>query len=153
VTRVAASLLANTAHGRRLATLFDACAASPARLLCFEQRCAAAARTAGALSLGAYHTAALLRLDGGPPTLHTFGRGFHGQLGNGSYDNAAAPTPVTLPEGASELASVRCGNSHCAVLCADGTVWTWGLASRCGSAAFARSTLCCLLACMHACGR
>ena len=131
VSRAAAALLARTEHGAQLAALSGSAAASLARLLRFQERCAAAARASSALSLGSYHTAAVLRAtSGGPPRLHTFGRGFHGQLGRGGYDNATAPTPVAVPLDASLLASVACGSSHSAVLNNDGAVWTWGLASR-----------------------
>ena len=66
--------------------------------------------------------------------LYTFGRGFHGQLGQGGYDDAARPHAVSLAGVAgladpSALETVRCGASHCAALTPDGTLLTWGLAS------------------------
>ena len=135
VARAAATLLARTERGVRLASLYDGAVVPTVRLLCFQERCVAAALASSKLSLGSYHTAAVLRsAAGGPPRLHTFGRGFHGQLGRGGYDNATAPTPVAVPVDASLLASVACGSSHSAVLNSDGAVWTWGLASRCACA-------------------
>ena len=131
VARAAATLLARTERGAHLVALSNGATVPLARLLRFQERCAAAARASSALSLGSYHTAAVLRsAAGGPPRLHTFGRGFHGQLGCGGYDNATAPTPVAVPMDASVLASVACGSSHSAVLNNDGAMWTWGLASR-----------------------
>jgi hypothetical protein len=101
VARAAATLLARTENGVRMAALYDGVAVPSVRLLCFQERCLAAARASSALSLGSYHTAAVLRkAGGGPPRLHTFGRGFHGQLGRGGYDNATAPTPVAVPHDA-----------------------------------------------------
>ena len=66
--------------------------------------------------------------------LYTFGRGFHGQLGQGGYDDAARPNVVSLAGVAgladpSALETVRCGASHCAALSPDGVLLTWGLAS------------------------
>ncbi len=68
-------------------------------------------------------------VDGGAPRLCTFGRGFHGQLGRGGYEDAAEPTPVTPFVEAQHITTVHCGSSHCAALCADGRLFTWGLAS------------------------
>ncbi|KDD73205.1 hypothetical protein H632_c2429p0, partial [Helicosporidium sp. ATCC 50920] len=62
-----------------------------------------AAAQGTAISLGAYHTLALLcppEEDGQAPaassdySLHSFGRGFHGQLGLGAYACAAEPSRV-----------------------------------------------------------
>ena len=66
--------------------------------------------------------------------LYTFGRGFHGQLGQGGYDDSARPNVVNLAGVAgvadpSALETVRCGASHCAALSPDGVLLTWGLAS------------------------
>ena len=52
-------------------------------------------------------------------TMYTFGRGFHGQLGQGGYDDAAAPATVTFGAeaciaDATAIESVSCGASHCA---------------------------------------
>ncbi len=70
-------------------------------------------------------------------TLYTFGRGFHGQLGQGGYDDAARPAAVDLGGGgrslvfsdASAIETVACGSSHCAALDPSGALLTWGLAS------------------------
>ena len=67
-------------------------------------------------------------------TMYTFGRGFHGQLGQGGYDDAAAPAAVTFGAeaqiaDATAIESVSCGASHCAALDPDGALMTWGLAS------------------------
>ena len=65
-------------------------------------------------------------------TLYTFGRGFHGQLGQGGYDDATRPSTVSLTglvTDAGALETVRCGASHCAALDPNGVLLTWGLAS------------------------
>ena len=102
-------------------------AETPLRLLAFFQRCNVARRAGGALALGAYHSAAILRSAEGAPRLCTFGRGFHGQLGHGGYSDALSPTAV--PSEVPGLMTVHCGGSHCAALSVDGSVYTWGLAS------------------------
>jgi alpha-tubulin suppressor-like RCC1 family protein len=57
-------------------------------------------------------------------TLYTFGRGFHGQLGQGGYDDAAGPAVVSLANTGfvdpSAVETVSCGASHCAALDPDG---------------------------------
>jgi len=102
-------------------------AEAPLRLLAFSQRVAAARRVGGSLALGAYHSAALLRGAAGAARLYTFGRGFHGQLGHGGYVDALRPTAVEA--GVPGVLTLHCGGSHCAALCADGRLYTWGLAS------------------------
>lgn len=66
-------------------------------------------------------------------TLYTFGRGFHGQLGQGGYDDASAPAAVSLSNTGfadpTAVESISCGASHCAALDPDGVLLTWGLAS------------------------
>ena len=67
-------------------------------------------------------------------TMYTFGRGFHGQLGQGGYDDAAAPAAVSFGTEAgikdtTAIESVSCGASHCAAVDPDGVLMTWGLAS------------------------
>ena len=57
-------------------------------------------------------------------TLYTFGRGFHGQLGQGGYDDAARPAAVDLGGGgrslgfsdASAIETVACGSSHLSLI-------------------------------------
>ena len=127
--RVALALLCSQPRGGALRGQFqrDTCL----RLLAFVRRCATAQRHGGAIALGAYHTAAMLRADGSnaPPRLMAFGRGFHGQLGRGGYDDAAEPAAVEAFAAAGDISDVHCGGSHCAVLCRDGRLFTWGLAS------------------------
>ena len=66
-------------------------------------------------------------------TLYTFGRGFHGQLGQGGYDDSAKPAAVRLVGSGfadpTAVETVSCGASHCAALDPDGVLLTWGLAS------------------------
>lgn len=66
-------------------------------------------------------------------TLYTFGRGFHGQLGQGGYDDASVPAAVSLSNTGfadpTAVESISCGASHCAALDPDGVLLTWGLAS------------------------
>ena len=66
-------------------------------------------------------------------TLYTFGRGFHGQLGQGGYDDSAKPAAVRLVGSGfadpTAVETVSCGASHCAALDPDGVLVTWGLAS------------------------
>jgi alpha-tubulin suppressor-like RCC1 family protein len=73
--------------------------------------------------------------------MFAMGRGFHGQLGNGDYDNHAAPRrvdrvdrdrPVALYRGQPDdiqLAVVAAGSSHSASISRRGELYTWGLAS------------------------
>lgn len=104
-----------------------------------------AAAQGTAVALGTYHTSALLRTPGAPAgpeyALYTMGRGFHGQLGLGDYDNRCAPQrvgavekeePVKLYRGTSDdvqLAVVAAGSSHTASISRRGELYTWGLAS------------------------
>ena len=56
-------------------------------------------------------------------------RGFHGQLGQGGYDDAAAPSTVSLAgtgfADPTAVEIVSCGASHCAALDPDGILLTW----------------------------
>lgn len=102
-----------------------------------------AERASANVSLGQFHTACVVTDAEGDKvgtTIATFGRGFHGQLGLGSYDNHAAPAFVRMGD---ELArghdsddehfegvdSIALGGSHCVALSRDGGVISWGLAS------------------------
>jgi len=99
-----------------------------------------AERAAGNVSLGQFHSACVVAegegLDGGK-TIATFGRGFHGQLGLGSYDNHASPAFVRLGQSVAMqgeldfegVDSIAVGGSHCVVLSRNGGVVSWGLAS------------------------
>ncbi|EEH52718.1 uncharacterized protein MICPUCDRAFT_42406 [Micromonas pusilla CCMP1545] len=66
-------------------------------------------------------------------TLYTFGRGFHGQLGQGGYDDAASPAAVSLNgvgfADPTAIEVISAGASHCAALDPNGALLTWGLAS------------------------
>ena len=79
---------------------------------------------ATAVSCGHYHTAVLL-VDG---TVRTFGNNTYGQLGVG--DTATRFTPVQVFSISSSAMAVACGGYHTAVLLADGTVRTFGLAGQ-----------------------
>ena len=97
------------------------------------------------MALGTYHTVALMADTDDPDSpeyaMFTMGRGFHGQLGNGEYDNACEPVrvnevdrdrPVQLYQGTPEdihLAVVTAGSSHSASISRRGELYTWGLAS------------------------
>ncbi|QDZ20980.1 regulator of chromosome condensation 1-like protein [Chloropicon primus] len=84
------------------------------------------------IGLGSYHTALV---DQASSSVYTCGRGFHGQLGNGQYENACTVQRIDLDQGEedSELSSkalqVACGSSHNAVITASGSMYSWGLAS------------------------
>lgn len=89
-----------------------------------------AAAQGTAVSLGTYHTTALLRRadekDGPEYALYTMGRGFHGQLGLGHFDNQFEPHRVGAVEKEEvmplyrgqpddvQLAVVSAGSSHSA---------------------------------------
>ena len=77
------------------------------------------------VGLGSYHTALINNEH-----VYTCGRGFHGQLGNGQYDNVSVPERVVdvFSEGEKPVA-VACGSSHNAVISSSGRMFTWGLAS------------------------
>ena len=95
----------------------------------------------GLMGLGAYHSA-MIASRNGQTGLFTCGRGFHGQLGSGAYDNRTTLSEVTpeAPEAAAgtegredvaddALASLDCGANHNAVVTRQGRLYTWGLAS------------------------
>jgi alpha-tubulin suppressor-like RCC1 family protein len=73
------------------------------------------ARIAG----GAQHSLAL-DLDG---VVWSWGGGYHGQLGDGTFLNRITPLPLTNLTGAVRIAA---GGWHSLVLKQDGTVWSWG---------------------------
>ncbi|CAL8465368.1 g4904 [Coccomyxa elongata] len=101
-----------------------------------------------AISLGAYHTAGLFvsnamsaeeSADSGSSPhyeLCTFGRGFHGQLGNADYSAAYRPVECCNSSGGNFLskhngqpAVVACGSNHSILISRRGELFTWGLAS------------------------
>lgn len=73
----------------------------------------------------------------GNHNLYTFGRGFCGELGLGTYTSADAPRHLHLgfqeaadfPGQEEEItaAVVTCGRSHSAAITRRGTLYTWGL--------------------------
>jgi alpha-tubulin suppressor-like RCC1 family protein len=73
------------------------------------------------VSCGYQHTAVLCA-DG---TVRIFGYNGYGQLGNGTYSYSSNPTPVQVLN-ITNAVQVSCGGSHTAVLCADGTIRTFG---------------------------
>ena len=97
------------------------------------------------VGLGSYHTAFIqesIRPD--DTGLYTCGRGFHGQLGNGKYENQGVPERIELltsstssPPSASAPSvdcrepplAIACGSSHNAAISRSGQLYTWGLAS------------------------
>lgn len=118
---------------------------SAATLLEFITGQSAAAAQGTAVSLGSYHTIALLKNTRDPSApnyaLYTMGRGFHGQLGNNQYEDALEPVRIneierhkklTLYQGKPDdinLAVVAAGSSHSASISRRGELYTWGLAS------------------------
>ena len=74
--------------------------------------------------------------------IYSFGRGFHGQLGNGGHAPSAVParikeidklgTAISLDEGEGKnvrLAVVHAGSSHSMAISRRGELFTWGLSS------------------------
>lgn len=114
-------------------------------LLNFVNGQSAAAAQGTAVALGTYHTVALAAdtsdASGPEYAMFAMGRGFHGQLGNGNYDDCYVPTrvdqvdrdrPVRLYKGQPDdihLAVVAGGSSHAASISRRGELYTWGLAS------------------------
>eukprot|EP00775_Hariotina_reticulata_P012779 gene12779-12908_t len=105
----------------------------------------AAAAQATAVNFGANHTAALLlpTTEKVPEThhsLYTFGRGWHGQLGHGNFDNQAKPTLLCIgyqpsmdqPTMEEEItaAVIACGSDFTSTITRRGQLLTWGLGSR-----------------------
>lgn len=110
-----------------------------------------AAAQGTAVALGTYHSVVLAKnsLNSESPeySLSTFGRGFHGQLGNGEYSNMSKPVQVNEVERGEktmklycssksqqqsddiQLAVVSTGSSHSASISRRGELYTWGLAS------------------------
>lgn len=63
-----------------------------------------------------------LRSDG---TVWAWGTNLNGLLGNGTFGNPFAVSPVAVP-GLSNIAAISCGGTHNLALRNDGTVWMWG---------------------------
>jgi alpha-tubulin suppressor-like RCC1 family protein len=72
------------------------------------------------VSSGGYYTAAI-KTDG---TLWTWGVGTSAQLGINANTNKS--TPVTTFSGGNNWKQVSGGDTHCAAIKTDGTLWTWG---------------------------
>ena len=134
VQRAAAAQLAKCRCGVQLASLIPEGRESLVRLLNFTLKMDASARIAATFSLGAFHTAAVMRPSPDElPLVHTFGRGFHGQLGVGGYDSSSAPVAAALRESggaASTPRLVACGASHCAAVTSSGELFTWRALAR-----------------------
>ncbi len=75
----------------------------------------------GALAAGSSASYAI-KADG---TLWAWGYNDHGQLGNGTADLTAHPTPVQITI-LSDVVAVAGGTSHAVAVKSDGTVWSWG---------------------------
>jgi E3 ubiquitin-protein ligase HERC3 len=137
VLRLAVALLRDMPGGRRLLTVVgQRSLTGPLRVLEYVHRCAAAQRHGQSFALGTYHSAAMLSPVGvdskAQARLHTFGRGFHGQLGRGDFEDSSRPVQVRAFETSLTVVAVHCGGSHCAVVRDAATgpeVHTWGLAS------------------------
>jgi len=71
---------------------------------------------------GSMHSVALQR-DG---TVWVWGRNTYGNLGQGTQDAAAHPTPVQVP-GLTGVTDIATGRDHVLALHSDGTVSSWGL--------------------------
>jgi alpha-tubulin suppressor-like RCC1 family protein len=74
-----------------------------------------------AIAVGSYDTLALKR-DG---TLWAWGLNDYGQLGQGTSDLVAHPTPLQVGRG-HEWVAVSCGYGNMLALRANGTLWGWG---------------------------
>ena len=72
---------------------------------------------------GREHVVAL-SVDG---TVHVWGSNQQGQLGLGDSASRSRPTPVPGLCAGSSVEAVETGHNSSLALCADGTVWAWGL--------------------------
>jgi len=113
-------------------------------LLDFMRNQSAAAAQGTAVSMGSYHSLCLFYRDQGAMPeygMHSFGRGFHGQLGRGDHEAVNTPSSVEVLEanalvdlykdnpGNIRLAVVHAGSNHSIAVSRKGEVFTWGLAS------------------------
>ena len=73
-----------------------------------------------------YSNTAAIKTDG---TLWIWGNGDNGKLGNG-VTTGNISTPVTTFAGGTNWKQVSFGDSHCAAIKTDGTLWTWGYGGR-----------------------
>ena len=83
-----------------------------------------AGKTICAIAAGGYHSLALCT-DG---TLAAWGRGTYGQLGNGLTNSASTPVLVNRSGvlAGKTIVGMSLGETFSCVICADGTVATWG---------------------------
>ena len=144
VERVATALLP-TAPRADMLCLFPQDSRLKAMHHCeFSER---AERAAASLSLGAHHSACLIdKGDGTRSTIATFGRGFHGQLGQGGFESSHTPVYVEFSKSMfytyidsdddeqyhksfSHVDSISLGGSHNVALTDRGEIASWGLAS------------------------
>jgi alpha-tubulin suppressor-like RCC1 family protein len=79
------------------------------------------ARGGSQIACGRHHSLAI-RSDG---TLWAWGANDYGQLGLGSVDGSAHPSPVRVGT-ATNWAAVACGATYSLALRSDGTLWAWG---------------------------
>ena len=113
-------------------------------LLEFVQGQSAAAAQSTAVGMGSYHTVGLLSTEGSDSQkygMYAFGRGFHGQMGNGQFNSYQSPVlietvqkhePVRLYDESRDnvrLAVVHAGSCHNAAISRRGELFTWGLGS------------------------
>ena len=68
-----------------------------------------------------YNVTAGVKTDG---TLWLWGLGTSGQLGDNTI--VSKSSPIQTVAGGTNWAQVSCGNSHCAGVKSDGTLWLWG---------------------------
>jgi len=148
VERVAEAKLVAAPRGEIMAQLLgerDSCLKALHHCV-FAER---AERAASNVSLGAFHTACVVKSEDAQAqgkSIVTFGRGFHGQLGLGSFESQLSPTALTFgddlgakidenSENGSRrqnfrgIDSITLGAAHCVALAEDGGVISWGLAS------------------------
>lgn len=71
------------------------------------------------VSIGRYHTCTVL----GDRSVRCWGRNAHGQIGDGTLDDALLPREV---DGLTEATAIAAGERHTCVLHTDGTVSCWG---------------------------
>ena len=64
----------------------------------------------------------MLKVDG---TVWCYGKGTHGELGNGKTETLDEPVEALFPEG-TKIVQVATGENHSLALDEDGNVWAWG---------------------------
>ncbi|MFD2999130.1 PKD domain-containing protein [Pontibacter toksunensis] len=76
-------------------------------------------KTVISTAAGYYHSLALTS----DKTVHAWGFGFHGQLGNGNNSDSRVPVQIL---NLTDVIAIAAGNSHSIALKRDGTVYAWG---------------------------